>query len=151
MQRHVCVNTVTVQAVQVFYPDADDVTAATCDPWHGEVADIMTHDGGTGEDGVQADPYGCGGLWERFMVGWQPNLQVKRPHHVCCMRPAVLRVCHATFVDLSEICSAWLLKCSSRFASGLCLHTCMLCTLCILLFCLFSTITQIHQPFARLT
>ena len=71
--------------------------AATCDPWHGQVADILSHDGqgqgqgqgqgslseepeaGEGEQGVQADPYGCGGLWERFLVHWQPNTQVSRP------------------------------------------------------------------------
>lgn len=80
--------------LQVFYPDADDVTAAaaTCDPWHGQVADILSHndpgqgqgqgslsgdpEAGEGEQGVQADPYGCGGLWERFLVHWQPNTQV---------------------------------------------------------------------------
>ena len=91
MQRHACVCTINAQAPQVFYPDADDVTAATCDPWHGEVADIVTHDGGgEGEEAVQADPYGCGGLWERFMVGWQPNAQVKRPLSICCMMLAVL-------------------------------------------------------------
>ena len=50
----------------------------------------LTHDGqaqastggdpgggdGDGEQAVQADPYGCGGLWERFLVHWQPNTQV---------------------------------------------------------------------------
>lgn len=91
---------VSVCVLQVFYPDADDVTAAaaTCDPWHGQVADILSHDSegqgqgqgqgeashsgdleageGEGEQRVQADPYGCGGLWERFLVHWQPNTQV---------------------------------------------------------------------------
>ncbi|KAL3137809.1 hypothetical protein ABBQ38_005065 [Trebouxia sp. C0009 RCD-2024] len=80
---------------QVFYPDADDVTAAaaTCDPWHGLVADIGSHDDQAqdsmgeepgegdgevhGEQAVQADPYGCGGLWERFLVLWQPNTQAQ--------------------------------------------------------------------------
>ena len=78
-----------MRILQVFYPDADDVTAAaaTCDPWHGRVADILSHNdqgqgslsgdpAGQGEQGVQADPYGCGGLWERFLVHWQPNTQV---------------------------------------------------------------------------
>ena len=61
----------------MFYPDADDVTAATCDAWHGEVAEILSHDApGEGEGDVQADPYGCGGLWERFMVAWQLSTQV---------------------------------------------------------------------------
>ena len=77
----------------MFYPDADDVTAAaaTCDAWHGQVAEILTHDGqapastgeggdGDGEQAVQADPYGCGGLWERFLVHWQPNTQVGPAH-----------------------------------------------------------------------
>lgn len=86
-------------ALQVFYPDADDVTAAaaTCDPWHGLVADIGSHDDQAqdsmgeepgegdgevhGEQAVQADPYGCGGLWERFLVLWQPNTQVGGSSH----------------------------------------------------------------------
>ena len=67
------------RCVQVFYPDGDDGTAATCQAWHGDVMDVLSHDpqgaGGGGEEAVQADPYGCGGLWERFVVGWQP-----RPH-----------------------------------------------------------------------
>ena len=89
--------TCSMCVLQVFYPDADDVTAAaaTCDPWHGQVADILSHDGqgqgqgqgsmsegpeaGEGEQGVQADPYGCGDLWERFLVHWQPNTQVGLP------------------------------------------------------------------------
>lgn len=74
----------------MFYPDADDATAAaaTCDPWHGEVADILSHDEQgheEGEQGVQADPYGCGGLWERFLVHWQPNTQVCCALHLQCV------------------------------------------------------------------
>lgn len=93
-----------MRVLQVFYPDADDVTAAaaTCDPWHGQVADILSHDGqglgqgslseeleaGEGEQGVQADPYGCGGLWERFLVHWQLNSQVDHPSpgSCCCSK-----------------------------------------------------------------
>lgn len=94
-------------ALQVFYPDADDVTAAasTCDPWHGQVADILSHDrqvpssmGGDlgdrqGEQRVQADPYGCGGLWERFLVHWHPNTQVGQAMPgVCCGLHSACRI-----------------------------------------------------------
>ena len=96
LQSHNVMTSVSVCLLQVFYPDADDVTAAaaTCDPWHGQVADVLSHDGegqgrgeashsgdpeaGGGEQRVQVDPYGCGGLWERFLVHWQPNTQVGR-------------------------------------------------------------------------
>jgi len=63
--------------LQVFYPDEDSEAAATCEAWHGDVTGILSHDqAGDGEEVVQADPYGCGGLWERFLVGWQPRPQV---------------------------------------------------------------------------
>ena len=63
--------------LQVFYPDEDSEAAVTCEAWHGDVTGILSHDqAGAGEEVVQADPYGCGGLWERFLVGWQPRPQV---------------------------------------------------------------------------
>ncbi|KAL0034434.1 hypothetical protein WJX79_002167 [Trebouxia sp. C0005] len=61
---------------QVFYPDEDSEAAATCEAWHGDVTGVLSHDqADDGEEVVQTDPYGCGGLWERFLVGWQPRPQ----------------------------------------------------------------------------
>ncbi|KAL0024726.1 hypothetical protein WJX77_011758 [Trebouxia sp. C0004] len=67
---------------QVFYPDEDSEAAATCEAWHGDVTGVTSHDqAGDGEEVVQADPYGCGGLWERFLVGWQPRPQTGHAHN----------------------------------------------------------------------
>ena len=111
--------------MQVFYPDADDVTAAaaTCDPWHGQVADILSHDGQwqaqgqgeepqaeEGEQGVQADPYGCGGLWERFLVHWQPNTQVgpSSPGRRCCSKGNLSSLlCRAAVVVSQLVALVW--------------------------------------------
>ena len=66
-------------ALQVFYPDDDDEAAATCQVWHGVVTDSLSPGGTSALDRaalVQADPYGCGDLWESLMVGWHTPNQV---------------------------------------------------------------------------
>ena len=61
--------------LQAFYPD-DDEAAAICEAWKGVITAVCSHDGPGEEAAVQADPYGCAGLWERFQVQWQADPQV---------------------------------------------------------------------------
>ena len=116
--------------VQAFYPNDDDEAAATCQAWYGDVTDILSHDeAGGGEEAVQADPYGCGGLWERFMVGWQPFLPVCPASAPSCSSSVLVSVlcvsvCMSSPVtvclhDLSYFIPVLLLHCCSEF----CIHS----------------------------
>ena len=70
--------------LQAFYPDDEDEAAATCQVWHGVVTESLWPDSSSStadrEALMQADPYGCGDLWQHFMVGWYPLTQVAVRH-----------------------------------------------------------------------
>lgn len=62
-------------ALQAFYP-VDEEAAAICEAWKGIIANVPSQQE---TDQIQADPYGCTGLWEMYQVQWQADPQVHVP------------------------------------------------------------------------
>ena len=66
-------------ALQAFYP-VDEEAAAICEAWKGVITNVPSQQQA---DQIQADPFGCSGLWELYQVQWQADPQVcPDPVHV---------------------------------------------------------------------
>lgn len=72
---------VLTHCIQVYYPDEVKF-------WNGIVINDNREGG---EDQVQADPYSCGGLWERFTVTWDSTVSID-PYFVPSVPNAVIVV-----------------------------------------------------------
>lgn len=75
-----------------------------CEAWRGVITAVCTHAGLAEEDALQADPYGCGGLWERFQVQWQTHPQVDPALPFCMQLPAHTTVTQTSCAQLQWSC-----------------------------------------------